>query len=586
MNSLTLDELTKINADFTYFQPKLDKLVTFDNLVAEANFLNTLEASLPEADFLGHHFDLIIEGKVTQYHKALNTGRNIILEKENVPNEFKAALNESLEDLKIYITQMINEGGSLALGAPTGGLDAAPHTPKAGSGIWSVLKGIWDALTEGGSAIGILQFLIDLASLIPGIGIAMDILNAIIYAIRGKWLLCAISLAAAALLGTGQWLKGAKPIAKASEEVLVELTKAGGAKAAAELVAKAGPKGGKIVEFLTKLGSILPNALSKASTILSKFMGGIGEIIGKVPGLGNLLKPIFVGIERVFKSFSDKMLTFSTNIKVLSKGGAEIAIKDINKGIASNLAKITPDGKYIEVIVDGVAKKYPSKLITSSGFYKIYGNAGEILFKGSDDFLEAWTKYMKTLKSPAVNKAFSTKFKKFLAGRVAPSVFKVNFRLMIGKAIYRYIFGTDWKEGGKWTKEEVEGHGNGAFNDWINRKITDERNKTGAAYVPSIVLDGNDKEVYDRISDYQNHYANITGKPNIIEAIRLKSEGDKTQEEFNNFFKEIESGKIKNTGSGDVTKTDDYREVIKQNKPRMSESIVRTVSSFSDFKKG
>lgn len=193
---------------------------------------------------------------------------------------------------------------------------------------------------------------------------------------------------------------------------------------------------------------------------------------------------------------------------------------------------------------------------------------------------------MKTLKSPKVNKAFATKFKKFLAKRIVPSAFKVNFTLMIGKAIYRYIFGTDWKEGGKWTREEVEGHGNGAFNDWINRKITEERNKTGASYIPSIVLDGNDQEVYDRITDYQNHYAKITGKPTIIEAIRLKSEGDKTQEEFNKFFDAIESGQIKNTGSGDIVKSDNYQKVIKQNKPRMSESIVRTVSSFSDFKKG
>ena len=589
MHALTFDELNKINFDFNYFQPKLEKIVTFDNMVAEANFLNTLEEKLPKSDFFDLHFDMIIEGKVGQYYKALNTGRNLILEKANVPTELKAAINESFEDLKIYITQMINENQALQLGAPSVGLDVAPHAPSKSSGIWGILKGIWDALTEGGSAIGILQFLIDLASLIPAIGIAADVLNAIIYAIRGKWLLCAISLAAAALLGTGQWLKGAKPIAKASEEVLIELTKVGGTKAAAELIAKAGPKGGKIVSFLTKLGSILPNALSKGATILSKFMNGIGEIIGKIPGLGNLLKPIFLGIERVFKSFSDKMLTFSTNIKVLSKGGAEVAIKDINKGIASNLAKITPDGKYIEVIVDGVAKKYPSKLITRSGFYKIYGNAGEILFRGSDDFLEAWAKYMKTLSNPTVTNKFVTKFKKFLANRIAPSVFKVNFRLMIGKAIYRYIFGEPWKEGGKWTRAEVEGHGNGAFNDWIDRKIAEERKKTGAEYIPSIVLDGSDREVYDRVSDYQNHFADIMGKPNIIEAVRAKSEGDKTQEEFNNFFNDIASGKIKNDGPGDrsadVTKTDDYREVIKQNRPRMTESRIQTVSSFSQFKK-
>lgn len=594
MNSLTLDELTKINADFTYFQPKLDKLVTFDNLVAEANFLNTLESSLPEADFLGHHFDLIIEGKVTQYHKALNTGRNIILEKANVPTELKAALNESFEDLKIYITQMINEGGSLVLGAPVGGLDAAPHTPKVSSGLWSVLKGIWDALTEGGSVIGIIQFLIDIIGIVgdfifPGVGVVADVLNAIIYAIRGKWLLCAISLIAAFIIGFGDTLKMFKPVAKPAEEILVVLTKAGGAKTAAEMAAKQGAKGGQIMKLLSGIARFLPEVLGKAAAIISKFSDNIGKVLGKIPGLGRLLEPIFAGIGRVVKSFSDKMAMFSNNFKLMTKEGAEVAFKDINKGIAQGTVKMAPNGKSFTVMVDGVAKTFPTKFLTKNGFYKIYGGPAltEILFKGAKDFPTAYAKYLKALKSPAATKSFSRRFSEFLVKtKAAKRVAGINIKLVIGKAIYNFIFGEPWKEGGKWTKEEVEGHGNGALNDWIDRKISEEKNKTGATYVPSLILDGNNQEVYDRISDYQNHQANIMGKPNIIEAIRSKSSSDKTQAEFNEFFNAIEQGDIKNTGKGDVTKTDNYREVIKQNKPRMSESIVRTVSSFSDFKKG
>jgi hypothetical protein len=594
MNTLTLDELDRINLDFNYFQPKLEKMVTFDNMVAEANFLNTLEEKLPKSDFFDLHFDMIIEGKVGQYHKALNTGKNIILEKANVPSELKAAVNEAIEDLKIYIATTINENQALALGAPSVGLDVAPHTPSKSSGIWGILKGIWDALTEGGSVIGIIQFLIDLASLIPGIGIAMDILNAIIYAVRGKWLLCAISLAAAALLGTGQWLKGAKPIARASEMIFVVLTRVGGAKTAAELVAKAGAKGGKIVEFLSKLGSILPNALAKASTILSKFIGGIGNIIGKIPGLGNLLKPIFQGIERVFVSFSDKMTLFSSNLKVLSKEGAELAVKDLEKVVSTPGATtlLTADAKVLRITTkEGKVINVPSKFVAKTGHFAMtYTKDGaRILFKNSDDFVKTWKTMQSTFSKPGVNKVFGDKFRKFLVNRIFPSAFKVNFRLMIGKAIYRFIFGEPWKEGGKWTRAEVEGHGNGAFNDWIDRKISEEKKKTGAEYIPSIILDGSDRETYDRVQDYQNHFAEIMGKPTIIEAIRVKSEGDKTQEEFNKFFDDIASGKIKNDGPGDrsadLTKTDDYKEVIKQNKPRMTESRIQTVSSFSYFKK-
>jgi hypothetical protein len=595
MQALTLDELNKINLDFNYFQPKLEKMVTFDNMVAEANFLNTLEDTLPESDFFDLHLDMIIEGKVGQYHRALNTGKNILLEKANVPNELKAAVNEAIEDLKIYITNTINENHALQLGAPSADLgNIAPHAPNKSSGIWSVLKGIWDALTEGGSVIGIIQFLIDIVGIVgdfifPGVGVVADLLNALIYAIRGKWLLCIISIVAAVVIGFGDALKLFKPYAKIASPIFVKLTAKGGAKEAAELAAKAGAKGGMAVKLLSKLGDVVGGALAKAGSLLTRFMNGIGKVVGKIPGLGKLLEPIFTGIGRIFEAFADKITLFSSNLKVMSKEGAEMAVKDLEKAIASGArTQLSADAKYLKIIKDGKVTTVPAKFVTKTGHFAMtYTKDGaNILFKNSDDFLKTWQTMQKTFAKPAVNKSFSRKFSEFLVKtKAAKRVAKINFRLMIGKAIYRYIFGEPWTEGGKWTKEEVEGHGNGAFNDWINRKISEEKEKTGASYIPSVVLDGNDQETYDRISDYQNHFANITGKPNIIEAIRVKSEGDKTQEEFNNFFNDISSGRVKNTGAGDVTKSDNYTEVIKQNKPRMTESRIQTVSSFSYFKK-
>jgi len=595
MQALTLDELEKINLDFNYFQPKLEKLVTFDNMVAEASFLNTLEDTLPESDFFDLHFDMIIEGKVGQYHRALNTGKNILLEKANVPNELKAAVNEAIEDLKIYITNTINENQALALGAPSMDLgDMAPHAPNKNAGIWNVLKGIWDALTEGGSVIGIIQFLIDIVGIVgdfifPGVGVVADLLNALIYAIRGKWLLCAISIVAALVIGFGDALKLFKPYAKIASPIFVKLTAKGGAKEAAELAAKAGAKGGMAVKLLSKLGDLIGGALAKAGTLLTRFTNGIAKVVGKIPLLGKMLEPIFLGIGRVFESFAGKMTLFSANLKVMSKEGAEIAIKDLEKAIANGATtQLSADAKYLKIIKDGKVTTVPAKFVTKTGHFAMtYTKDGaSILFKNSDDFLKTWAAMQKTFANPAVNKSFGRKFSEFLVRwRKGSRAAKINFRLMIGKAIYRYIFGEPWTEGGKWTKAEVEGHGNGAFNDWINRKISEERAKTGATYIPSVLLNGNDQETYDRVSDYQNHFANITGKPNIIEAVRAKSAKEKTDEEFNAFFNEISSGQVKNTGAGDVTKSDDYKEVIKQNKPRMTESRIQTVSSFSYFKK-
>ena len=153
----------------------------------------------------------------------------------------------------------------------------------------------------------------------------------------------------------------------------------------------------------------------------------------------------------------------------------------------------------------------------------------------------------------------------------------------IGKQIYKLIWGSDWLDGqSDWSKAEVEGHGNGAFNDFVNRRIMEEKKKTGAAFVPSLMLDSSDQEAFDHITDYQNHYAELTGKPTITHVVYDKADNSPDAKEFKSFFEKVASGEIKRGDAGDIVQTTTSTDIRDTGKQK-NES--RTVLSFSDFKK-
>ena len=106
----------------------------------------------------------------------------------------------------------------------------------------------------------------------------------------------------------------------------------------------------------------------------------------------------------------------------------------------------------------------------------------------------------------------------------------------------------------------------------------DKKNKT-------LLLDSQDQEVVDRITDYQNHFAEITGEPRIINVVTNKLEKEGPAEEFEDFFNEVAKGKVTRGGTGDMvdhTVSDKLAADTKITESR--KSIVRTISNFSDFK--
>lgn len=167
--------------------------------------------------------------------------------------------------------------GSSIKAAGSAALNATPWGKK----IITLLK----ALTEGGSAIGVFQLLLDIIGLIPAsfIGIpidtAADFLNAIIYFKRGMTVNGIISIIAAMPMGDfikGLKLTAAKPLAK-----LGEIVSGVGAKnsvkaqqAAAALVKMEGGS-----SLLTKLASPIKGLYNGVKSIISSIVKFLSKFV-------------------------------------------------------------------------------------------------------------------------------------------------------------------------------------------------------------------------------------------------------------------------------------------------------------------
>jgi hypothetical protein len=602
-------------------EPKFSKIFTYDNLINECHILNTIESSIPEATRFNLHFDMIFNGTLTDYYKTLTGGTNYILEAARKIFPESQHITESIENFKEYLGSLITEE-SLALAMPTGamspgGVDAAltggAMQANVGGGFWGTLKKLWNAVTEGGSAIGILQFVIDIIGVVgdfifPGVGVVADIINAVIYAARGEWMLCAISAIAGIFIGVGDTLKAFKFVAKPAEKVMVALSKKGGAKEAAELIGKMGTKeSGPVLKLLTSIAGFIGGALGKATSLLGKFIQSFTKVTKWIPGLGGPINWILKGLGSTLSKFGDKMTLFSANLKLMKTGAKETAAASMQSTIKAG-GSFVVDGDWLKVInkQGKVVGKYPASNLaklsaeqTAELATKKAGKRGSnILYKRGDDFV----KTSKTFNNPVVQQSIRSRAAKHFGNAFIKAGKGLPF--FIGKQIYKIIFNQEWVAGhSNWTKSEVLGHGDGAINGWIDDELKKKRKETGAVYVPSLELDSDDQETYDRVTAYQNNLAHLTGEPNIMQVITKNYDHGGAHEEFDNFFDAIAAGKIKygdTTDKVDHTLVDNLDKTVTSNtpvppntekttevKPYSSSPKFEshTVFSFADFKK-
>jgi hypothetical protein len=337
------------------------------------------------------------------------------------------------------------------------------------------------------------------------------------------------------------------------------------------------------MRFLGLLASMVGTAVGKCSTLLSKFFNGIAKIFNWIPGLKRVITPFFEGLGKIFTSFAEKMKLFASNFKLMEKGAAKAAVDTIDDALLKKATvEISKDGKYVKLTnkAGKTIGEYPAEKIAQAYIIKSGDKAAPYLFKNGPD----WVKYHNALAKPAVARSFAERFSAFFMTRFGPeaaAAFSKRLPLFIGKQIYKIIFNSDWVNGAsKWSEEEVQGHGNGAFNDFIKKRIEEEKKKTGAEFVPSVMLDATDKEAFDRISDYQNHHAELMGKPSIMHVVYDKAEDSPDAKQFRQFFDQIAKGDVQRGDQNDIVQTGASSTIH-----NIGKNESRTVISFNDFKK-
>jgi hypothetical protein len=617
LNESQLQQFTILNEVFDKVQPKLSNMLTVDSLVNELTFINSIESRIPESVRLDLHLSMIFDkGKrsVSDYYKALSGGTNYILEAARKVFPDSIEITESIESFKTYLISRLNEE-MMALAEPTGfitssGLEKAfsggEIAARASGSFWTMLKGLLNAVTEGGSTIGIIQFIIDIIGFVgdfifPGVGVVADLINAIIYFIRGEWLLGAISIIAALVVGGGDTLKLLKGGASTASPIFVKLAK-GQVDNAADAVAKLSTKeSGPVMKLLRTLVSYIGGAIGSGTTLLGKFIKNFSKVTNFIPGLGKKLKNLFDFLGSSITNFGTKMITFCDSFKLMEKSLATTAIKNMDLAAkeGSTVFKLSDDGRLLYAInKEGkTISRIPSELFVQSEIATIkYGPKGaRKLFTTAADFAT----YHKGITSLATRPSFISGFTKYFT-KTIPSAVKTSVKelpFFIGKQIYKIATGKPWVDGeggggNAWSKEEVEGHGSAAFREFIDGQIAKKKAETGATYVPYVTLDSSDEETYNKVIDYQNSLAKRTGDPSIMKLITKNYDSEKVNDEFDEFFNNIASGKVEHGETGDVVAHSDTQSK-ESNEPASNDGNFvratqpefkpRTVDQFSKF---
>ncbi len=618
LNESQIQKFTILNEVLDKANPRLSNMLTIDSLVNELTFINSIESRIPESVRLDLHLSMIFDkGKesVTDYYKALSSGTNYILEAARKVLPDSKEITESIESFREYLVSRLNEE-MMALAEPTAfitstGLEKAfsggELAARAGGTFWSLLKNLWNAVTEGGSTIGIIQFIIDIIGvagdfIFPGVGVVADLINAIIYFIRGKWLLAAISIIAALVIGGGDALKLLKGGATTASPIFVKLGK-GQVDDAAAAVAKLSTKeSGPAMKLLRTIVSYIGGAIGNGTTLLGKFIKNFSKVTDYIPLLGRSLSGLFNFLGSSITNFGTKMITFCDSFKLMEKSLATNAIKtmDAARKVDGAVFKLSGDGRLLYAVSkEGkTLGRIPAELLVKSEIATIkYGPKGaNKLFTNAAEFV----KYQKDITALATRPSFISGFARYFT-KTIPNATKTMMKALpffIGKQIYKMATGKSWLDGeggsggNEWSKEEVEGHGSAQLRSYIDDEIAKKKAETGATYVPYVTLDSQDEETYNKVLDYQNALAKRTGDPSIMRVIIKNRDSENVNDEFDEFFGNIASGKVTRGEEGDesahiTTKSKETEEAVPNNGNFVMDSKPefkpRTVDRFSKF---
>ena len=233
----------------------------------------------------------LVESIPVKIWESLDSIQLTFQEATATAHEYQKVLLESFDEI-----EEINDSQRALFfaGVSEAGLISAEVYQHAVNEAFAVYEGLWDsvksfisAITEGGSAIGILHLILDIIGLVPGswvgfpIDVVANILNALIYGARGMWFLAILSAIAA--IPANYVFKGLKlsltPFAKILDKLGIAIFKADTAAvkiASAELKAAAG------VDKAATLSKALQGFIGFITGSLVMIIKGLGALLGKV----------------------------------------------------------------------------------------------------------------------------------------------------------------------------------------------------------------------------------------------------------------------------------------------------------------
>lgn len=312
-------------------------------------------------------------------------------------------------------------------------------------GLWDTVKSFISAITEGGSAIGILHLILDIIGLVPGswvgfpIDVVANLLNALIYGARGMWFLAILSGIAA--IPANYVFKGLKlsltPFAKILDKLGIAIFKADTAAvkiASAELKAAAG------VEKASTLAKGLQGFIGFITGGLVTILKGLGALLGKVVSIASfgLIKG-----ERIIKFIE-------ANIEVpLMKAvkGSEAAVIALKEGDTALAAATKAD-----VAAVATAKGVPTADIDMlvNKFNKLAAGDGDLVAKATN------SKVFKEMVEAGAPKAAQEAYINAAVARMAfDDAIKATDKILANPQATRILQSAGWRADSKLVKSAI-----------------------------------------------------------------------------------------------------------------------------------
>lgn len=544
----------QISAFFEKAGPAIAARLTLENLDFETQAIYEFENTLP--DSFNFHLDMILTGGATmlsQYYQDLTSTKEAMFEglRAKMEGEDFQKIQESLVSLRALIKtkySKINEQVALDLDTKLGditndavidtALKGAPEGTKSKSQILSLLKELWNGLTDDGDWLSILQLVLDIVGIFDPT-ITVDSVNAIIYFARGRWLLGAISIVGALVPYAGDSLKLLKlgKTGKYAEEIVSYAIKGGRGAAEKALMRVPIKDRGIVSKVLAYLAKVLPSAMSKASAALSSFFGKyLAKYTKWIPGM----EKFFNGLSKRFAGYAKTM-------------------DDLVKNLTFDAGTLIKSSAATSDLAAAVTKGAKMELDAASGMVKLYNAEGKVIREFSEEFLKK-SKFWKQLgTNPIVRNVSTTEsLIKYYNGiaKVSPSLFSTvskifstihkgvkgtaKFTLFVGKQIIKLATGKTADELGI-SDSQAEFYGADFLNNAVQKKIKEAKD-AGAKYVPLVTFDAADSEDYQTITKYQNDWAKVVGGPEIIPVLYNQYGDPEMTKEYNDFWDKVESG--------------------------------------------